>query len=109
MPAAHRVIGTPLIGLIVRALFGRTVRDVNCGLRGFPRDAFVSLRCDGDGMEFASETIARAARAGMRFVEFPIDYLPRRGASKLRTVRDGFRHVRKLIALRLERKTDTPR
>jgi hypothetical protein len=41
--------------------------------------------------------IFKAARAGLRIAEVPITYKPRIGASKLRTFRDGWRHLRLLL------------
>lgn len=101
MPWSHRVIGTPAIALVLKLLFHTTITDPNCGLRGFSREKFLSLGCIADGMEFASETIARATRAHMLFVEFPISYESRIGESKLRTIRDGIRHAYSIFATRL--------
>lgn len=108
MPWSHRVIGTPLISLLLRLFFHTTIADPNCGLRGFSREKFLSLGCISTGMEFASETIARATYARMHFVEFPISYAPRIGDSKLRTIRDGIRHTYTIFATRL-RLIGTPR
>lgn len=101
MPWSHRIIGTPAISLLLKALFATTIADPNCGLRGFSREKFITLGCTSSGMEFASETIARATHAGMQFVEFPISYAPRIGESKLRTIRDGIRHAFTIFATRL--------
>jgi hypothetical protein len=49
------------------------------------------------GMEFASEMVARAGKIGLSITEVPVDYHPRLGASKLRTYRDGWRHLRFLL------------
>jgi hypothetical protein len=48
-------------------------------------------------MEFASEMLIVAARAGWRITEVPIAYHARAGESKLRTFRDGWRHLRLLL------------
>jgi hypothetical protein len=50
-----------------------------------------------NGMEFASEMVARAARIDLRLAEVPVDYHPRAGESKLRRYRDGWRHLRFLL------------
>jgi glycosyltransferase involved in cell wall biosynthesis len=101
MPWSHRVIGTPAISLLLKLLFTTTVTDPNCGLRGFPRQTFISLGCTSTGMEFASESIARATHAQVSFVEFPISYGTRIGDSKLRTIRDGVRHAYAIFATKL--------
>jgi hypothetical protein len=66
-------------------------------LRAFTRDAYerMDLRCEG--MEFASEIVIKAARAGLRVAEVPIVYHPREGESKLRSMRDGWRHLRFML------------
>jgi glycosyltransferase involved in cell wall biosynthesis len=102
MPWSHRVIGTPAISMLLTLLFRTKIADPNCGLRGFSRAQFISLNCTTTGMEFASETIARATYAAIPFVEFPISYAPRIGESKLRTVRDGIRHAYTIFATRLQ-------
>ena len=49
------------------------------------------------GMEFASEMVVRAAKAKLEIRQFPIEYHPRGGESKLSSFRDGWRHLRFLI------------
>ncbi len=48
-------------------------------------------------MEFASEMVIRAGKEGLDIREFPIQYHPRGGESKLSTFRDGWRHLRFLL------------
>jgi hypothetical protein len=48
-------------------------------------------------MEFASEMIVRAAKAGFEIRELPIEYHRRGGSSKLSSFRDGWRHLRFLL------------
>jgi hypothetical protein len=50
-------------------------------------------------MELASEIVIAAARAGLRIEEVPITYHPRVGASKLHSLRDGWRHLRFMLML----------
>jgi hypothetical protein len=57
----------------------------------------MGLRCEG--MEFASELVIAAARSGLRIEEVPITYHPRLGASKLDSLRDGWRHLRFMLLL----------
>jgi hypothetical protein len=48
-------------------------------------------------MEFASEMVIRAAKEKVRIEQFPIEYHPRGGESKLSSFRDGWRHLRFLL------------
>ncbi len=97
MTWSHRYIGTPIITLLLRLCSGARLADSQCGLRAFRRVAFEQLDMHTPGMEFASEMILKAARRGMRLAEVPIPYYPRAGEAKLRTFRDGWRHLRFLL------------
>ncbi len=48
-------------------------------------------------MEFASEMVIRAAKEKLDVRQFPIEYHPRGGESKLSSFRDGWRHLRFLL------------
>jgi hypothetical protein len=99
MTWSHRYVGTPAISFMLRLFTGAKLRDSQCGLRAFTREAYERMDNGTAGMEFASEMILKAARKGMRVVEVPIKYYPRDDESeaKLRTFRDGWRHLRFLL------------
>jgi hypothetical protein len=99
MPWAHRHIGSPIINFLIRLFIGTPIGDSQSGFRAFRGDFTQRLRLRAGGMEFASEMIVRAARAGMRITEVPLPapYGLRRGESKLSTFRDGWRHLRFLL------------
>lgn len=94
MPFSHR-LGVPFLSWAARVKFGCTVNDFHCGLRGIRRQALQKLHFRCGGMEFATEFIAEATRAGLRIAETPVILRPdgRNGPSHLRTVRDGCRHL----------------
>lgn len=99
MTWSHRYIGTPAISFLLRAFTGARLHDSQSGLRAFTRDAYLRMRAATDGMEFASEMILKASRQRMDVREVPIRYYPRDDESeaKLRTFRDGWRHLRFLL------------
>ncbi len=97
MPRTHRYIGSPFMSHFLNWLCGTRVSDVHCGMRALRRDRLPDLHLRMPGMEFASEMVVNAARAGLRIAEAPVDYRVRRGRSKLRTVPDGWRHLRFLL------------
>ncbi len=97
MPWAHRYIGSPIINFLIRLFIGADIGDSQSGLRAFKGNLAERLRLRSRGMEFASEMIVRAARAGLKITEVPAPYGTRRGESKLSTVRDGWRHLRFLL------------
>lgn len=97
MPWHHRYIGNPLLARLLNLLFDTGVSDPHCGMRAFRADRLEALDLRSPGMEFASEMVVRAAKANLIVREFPIEYHPRGGESKLSSFRDGWRHVRYLL------------
>ena len=99
MPALHRYLGNPVLSFIGRLFFGAPIGDFHCGLRGFQRDAVISLSLKTQGMEFASEMVVKAALAGWRIAEVPTVLHPdgRGRPPHLRRWRDGWRHLRFLL------------
>jgi hypothetical protein len=100
MPLLHRFVGTPVLTMLVRrASGGLAVTDSQSGFRAFRREAMLGLGVRGSGMEFASEMLIQAARAGWRVREIQTRYRPRIGESKLDTFADGWRHLRLITLL----------
>ncbi len=97
MPWHHRYIGNPLLSSFLNLLFHTGVSDAHCGMRAVRRDRLDVLDLRATGMEFASEMVVRAAKAKLDIRQFPIEYHPRGGESKLSSFRDGWRHLRFLI------------
>jgi glycosyltransferase involved in cell wall biosynthesis len=97
MPWLHRYVGNPLLSGLLNALFRTGVRDAHCGMRAFRRSTLPALDLRTPGMEFASEMVIRASKAGLAIEQLPILYHPRSGASKLSSFRDGWRHLRFLL------------
>jgi glycosyltransferase involved in cell wall biosynthesis len=97
MPWHHRYIGNPLLSRFLNLLFHTGVSDAHCGMRALRRDRLDLLELRAPGMEFASEMVVRAAKAKLDIRQFPIEYHPREGESKLSSFRDGWRHLRFLI------------
>ncbi len=99
MPWLHRYVGNPILTGILGVFFGQRVTDAHCGMRALTRDAHQRMQLRTTGMEYASEMIAMAIRQGMKLGEIPITYHPREGESKLRSFRDGWRHLRFMLLL----------
>ena len=99
MPWLHRYVGNPILSGILSVFFGRRISDAHCGLRAMTREAGDRMRLRSSGMEFASEMVALALRHGLKVAEIPITYYPRGGESKLRSFRDGWRHLRFMLLL----------
>src|SRR5205085_138603 len=97
MPWLHRYVGNPILTGILNGFFKTGVSDAHCGMRGFRADILPVLDLRTTGMEFASEMVIRASKEKLRIAEFPIEYHPRGGESKLSSLRDGWRHLRFLL------------
>lgn len=97
MTWSHRYLGTPALSWLLRVMTRTSLRDSQCGMRAFRREAIARLDLRAPGMEFASEMLLKATRAGLRVGEVPIALAPRIGESKLQTLPDGWRHLRYLL------------
>jgi len=99
MPWHHRYIGNPLLSWFLNKLFKTGISDAHCGMRSFTREAYQKMRLCTTGMEFASEMVINAAKAGLDMVEIPITFYPdgRSGKPHIRSFRDGWRHLRFML------------
>jgi glycosyltransferase involved in cell wall biosynthesis len=97
MPWLHRYIGNPVLTGLLNMLFRTGVADAHCGMRAVRREVLPRLDLRSTGMEFASEMVIRAVKENLTIAEFPIEYHPRGGESKLSSFRDGWRHLRFLL------------
>jgi len=97
MPWLHRYVGNPVLTGVLNFFFRTGVKDAHCGMRALRRDVLPRLDLRTTGMEFASEMVIRASKEKLDIREFPIEYHPRGGDSKLSSFRDGWRHLRFLL------------
>jgi glycosyltransferase involved in cell wall biosynthesis len=97
MPWLHRYVGNPVLTGVLNFFFRTGVSDAHCGMRALRRDVLPRLDLRTTGMEFASEMVIRASKEKLDIREFPIEYHPRGGESKLSSFRDGWRHLRFLL------------
>ena len=94
MSLSHR-IGVRFLSAAARLKLGCKVKDYHCGIRAVSKEALGKLSFKTGGMEFATEMIAEACTKGLRIGEVPVS-LKRCNydrKTKLRTIRDGFRHL----------------
>jgi glycosyltransferase involved in cell wall biosynthesis len=99
MPPLHRYVGNPGLSFVGRRLFHSDIRDFHCGLRGFRREAILSLDLQSPGMELASEMVVKATLGRIPIAQVPT-HLYRDGRSRpphLKPWRDGWRHLRFLL------------
>jgi len=96
MPPMHRYLGNPMLTAIGRLFFRSGCGDFYCGLRGFDRQAILSLDLQARGMEFALEMLVKAEVQHLRVTEVPTTLSPdgRGRPPHLRRWRDGWRSLR---------------
>lgn len=97
IPFLHRFFGNPLLTKILNVLFKTAYTDVYCGYRAFSRRAYDLIQPVSPGMEFNLELAINAGLAGLKTAELPIQLAERKGESKLRTFRDGWRSLRMML------------
>jgi hypothetical protein len=76
--------------------FGSACRDIQCGLRGFSKEAIMRINLRTTGMEFASEMVVKATIYKLRIAEVPTTLSPdgRSRQPHMRSWRDGWRNLR---------------
>lgn len=97
MSWSHKYIGNPFLSSLVRLFFKVKIKDIHCGIRAITKEALQKINLYTGGMEFASEMIIKAAKAGLKIDEISVEYKKRLGESKLNTVVDGWRHLRFIL------------
>ncbi|OGS27535.1 MAG: hypothetical protein A2297_03395 [Elusimicrobia bacterium RIFOXYB2_FULL_48_7] len=97
MTWTHRYIGNPILSGMLRLFFGGNVSDSHCGLRAFTRAAYNKMGLHTTGMEFASEMVIHAMKKKIKIGEVTIKYYPRKGETKLSSLRDAWRHTRFML------------
>ena len=88
MTGMHRV-GNEILNRAFRVLYHVRIHDSQSGMWAFRRDILPRLRLLHVGMAFSEELKIEVLRAGFRFLEIPIDYRPRVGEKKIRSVGDA--------------------
>jgi glycosyltransferase involved in cell wall biosynthesis len=99
MPPLHRYLGNPVLSTLARIIHRAPVGDFHCGMRAFTKAAFYRMQLRTTGMEFATEMVVNAARAGFKISEVPTRLRPdgRNRPPHLRSFRDGWRHLRFIL------------
>lgn len=88
---------------MVRLLFGRLVRDVNCAFKLMRRDLIIHMALHSEGALINTEILVLARQLRARVVEVPVEHYPRTAGqqtgAKLTVVLKAFRE---LFAFRAE-------
>ena len=94
MSIVHK-LGVRFLSFCGRKRYDVDIYDFHCGLRGLTKGAYEQMQLECEGMELATEMIAKAAKNELRIRELPVPLRKCRieRKSKLRTIRDGMRHI----------------
>ena len=93
MPWMRQHIGNPLLNTLLNIRHHIAIKDSHSGFRVINRKKLQLLQLQSPGMELATEMIIKAHRQELQITEINIKYHPRIGESKLRNIRDGWRHT----------------
>jgi len=97
MPFLHRYVGNPMIRFLLRSFYGLNISEPSTGFIGIGKNDLDKMMLKQTGMEFSSEILVKVKKHNLKIKELPITYHRRQGRSKLRTWRDGFRHLKFLL------------
>ncbi len=102
MPWSHRYLGTPILTLLIRLLYGIPTSDCNSGMRIVKKNFYRTLNMRNSGMEWASELLLKTALKKGVYAETPIEFLrdQRNRPPHLSRWADGWRHLKTIILLK---------
>jgi glycosyltransferase involved in cell wall biosynthesis len=93
--------GGRLLSFLTTALYWVHVTDEATGYKAFRTQALRSIALEGEGFELEPEMTAKVLRLGLRYVEVPVSYVPRRiDQGKKISWRDGLRAMLVLFVWR---------
>jgi glycosyltransferase involved in cell wall biosynthesis len=93
---AHRVFIAKTYNAIVSVLFGLRVRDIDCAMKLFRREALEGLLLEADGPFLSAELLIKLRALGVRMAQVGVNHYPRAAGTNtgasftkiLRTFRD---------------------
>lgn len=105
MTLSHK-LGVRFLSGFSNLLFHTQIKDYHCGLRAYKKESIENLNLSQKGMEYASEMIIVAKINDLKLLEVPTILRRdlRNRKSHLRTMRDGFRHLKLICHLAVNRK-----
>jgi glycosyltransferase involved in cell wall biosynthesis len=105
----RRALYTWGYSVIIRALFGLKIRDVNFAFKLFRRSLLDRFVLKSGGSFIDAELVVRTLKAGGQIIQIGVDYFPRtRGESKLASRAVIARILSELTSLRRELRSARP-
>ena len=95
-------LGTQLLTVSVRVLFGAHTTDCLAGFRAVRRSALDRIQLRADGYDIEVDMLLRILRFGGKVVDVPVSRSPRPfGRSGLNSVKDGVRILARILLVRV--------
>jgi dolichol-phosphate mannosyltransferase len=107
--ARRRLITSWVFNHLSCAVFGLSVRDLNCSFKLFRRDVLRALPLESDDFFIDTEMVVRLHRAGFRFVERGVTHLPRLTGHSTVRLSDIPRTLMAIARMRAKIKSEPPR
>ncbi len=100
MPFLNRYLGTPVLSKLISIFFNQEVKDCNSGMRILKTQSYDKVNFSCKGMEFASEMFIKSKFNNLKIKEITVNFRKdfRSGSPHLSRWRDGWRHLRYIVA-----------
>lgn len=82
-------VGNKILSALASILYSHECSDICTGMWAFRSEALRSLELESNHFELEAELFAESVKKGLRISEVPINYLPRKGTTKLIPVSAG--------------------
>lgn len=92
--------GNTVLSDVASMLYQQRCTDLCTGMWGFNARALDVLDLDSKHFELEAELFAESSKKGLRIIEVPISYLPRKGETKLVPLKAGLTILDKLLERR---------
>jgi glycosyltransferase involved in cell wall biosynthesis len=94
--------GNRFLTSVINRLFAARLTDTQAGFKAFRAETLRRVNLSAHRFDIEVDLLLGILRAGGRIVEVPVRRAPRQhGASRLNSLRDGVRILRRIVALRL--------
>jgi glycosyltransferase involved in cell wall biosynthesis len=97
------LVGNHLLAFLANLLYGTRVSDLCTGLWGFKINVLRSLNLDAIGFELEANMLIEVAKHKYRVGEIPIQYRKRATASKLGSIKSGYKIACTIVKKRFHR------
>lgn len=100
MTISHK-IGVRFLSGIANIIFHTPIKDYHCGIRAYNKESIQRINLQQGGMEYASEMIIKSQINNLKLLEVKTILRKdlRNKKSHLRTIRDGFRHLKLILEI----------